>query len=82
MIPAQHIHDLKTWPAFFRAVWDGRKTFDIRINDRDFEVGDTLVLREYDPETNTYSGRSIIRRVTYVTDWNQKLGYVVMGLAP
>jgi hypothetical protein len=76
-----HIHELKTWPAFFRATWDGRKTFDIRLNDRDFEVGDSLLLREYDPEDNTYTGRSVMRRVVYITEWNQKLGYIVMGLA-
>ncbi len=42
-------HELKTWPHPFRAVWDGSKTHEVRVNDRDFRVTDLLVLREWDP---------------------------------
>ncbi len=60
------IHELKTWPAPFEAVWRGRKTFEIRKADRDFMIGDVLRLKEYDPDTKTYSGREVDRWVTYV----------------
>lgn len=43
------VHELKTEPAYFDAVLRGDKTFEVRKNDRDFQTGDTLVLKEFDP---------------------------------
>jgi hypothetical protein len=43
-------HELKIWPQFFRAVLNGSKTFELRKNDREFQSGDEVVLREWDPE--------------------------------
>ena len=43
---AERIHTLKTDREVFQAVRDGRKTFEIRLNDRAFRVGDTLILHE------------------------------------
>jgi hypothetical protein len=62
------IHLLKTWPDQFEAMARGEKEFENRIDDRDFMVGDILVLREYDPSrvTNSYSGRYLVRIVTYL----------------
>ncbi len=72
------IHELKTEPQFFHAIIAGLKTFEIRFNDRNFKVGDELRLREYD--TDHYTGREIFRIVTYLTDFMQCEGYVVMSL--
>jgi len=60
-------HELKTWPEPFGAVVTGRKTHEVRKYDRNFIVGDELLLREYDPDTQTYSGRNCLVRVKYVT---------------
>lgn len=43
------IHELKILPQYFCRVADGSKTFEVRDNDRGFQPGDTVVLREYDP---------------------------------
>lgn len=43
-------HDLKIWPQYYCRVADGSKTFEVRENDRGFQPGDTVVLKEWDPE--------------------------------
>lgn len=76
-------HELKCWPEYFMAIWERRKTFEIRKNDRDFQVGDKLSLREWDPSMpKHYTGAFTTRTVTYVTDFPYGLrdGYVCMGL--
>jgi hypothetical protein len=76
-------HDLKTWPPFYEHVAAGLKRFELRPDDRDFEVGDWLHLREWDPERETYTGRHTLRMVTYVVRGGQfgiEPGYAVLGL--
>jgi ASC-1-like (ASCH) protein len=60
------IHHLKTWPDFFKAVKDGTKNFEVRRNNRGFKVGDLLILDEFDPEKQEYTGESLPVQVTYV----------------
>lgn len=69
------VHELKTWPDYFEAVTRGAKTFEVRVNDRDFELGDFLVLREWDPHDCDhpgggpgYTGRVAQVRVNYLCD--------------
>ncbi|MEC2196342.1 DUF3850 domain-containing protein [Bacillus velezensis] len=70
-------HHLKILPEYFEALKDGRKTFEIRHDDRGFKEGDTLSLNEWQ---DGYTGRSIEVDVTYVTDFEQKSGNVVLGI--
>jgi hypothetical protein len=44
------IHELKIWPKFYCRVADGSKTFEVRDNDRGFQPGDVVILKEWDPE--------------------------------
>ncbi|MEK7094486.1 MAG: DUF3850 domain-containing protein [Patescibacteria group bacterium] len=56
----------KVWPEYFEAVFSGKKKYEFRLNDFEVGEGDTLILREWDPETKEYSGREIEKKVTYV----------------
>lgn len=59
-------HDLKTWPPFFEALVRGDKTCEVRRFDRDFVVGDHLLLREWEPGKKTYTGREARFVVTHI----------------
>lgn len=76
-------HDLKCLPEYFQAVRDGRKPFELRKDDRGFAVGDTLLLREYEPMTPGYTGEVERVRVTYCLRGGEWLapGYVCLGVA-
>jgi len=50
------MHVLKTWPAPFQAIADGRKKHEVRKADRSFKVGDVIRLREWDPERARLAG--------------------------
>ena len=72
-------HELKTHRVFYKACVDGRKTFEIRRNDRNFYVGDELLLREIDG-SGEYTGWSCLFRITYILNRREKIGRA--GLAP
>lgn len=59
-------HDLKIWPENFFPLCEGKKTCEVRINDRHYRVGDVLLLRCYDPQTKEYNGMSVERLVTWI----------------
>lgn len=61
------VHHLKTWPEYFQAVRSGAKPFEARKDDRGFQVGDALVLEEYEPDgLGRYTGEQETRVVTYI----------------
>ena len=60
------IIEKKVWPGFFDDVLNGKKNFDIRLDDFECKPGDILLLREWDPNTKKYTGREIKKEVTYV----------------
>ena len=74
-------HILKCEQPYFDAVASGEKPFEVRVNDRSFQRGDTLRLREYHCDQGTcdswhpgfpydsgcrYTGREVTCLVTYV----------------
>lgn len=54
------IHELKILPEFFEAVESGKKTAEIRRDDRKYAAGDELTFREFVPEGSGggYTGRT------------------------
>jgi hypothetical protein len=44
------IHILKTWSPWFELVRDGKKPWELRLNDRNYRRGDFLVLRQFEPD--------------------------------
>lgn len=76
-------HNLRTWPDFWEAIAGGEKTFEVRKNDREFEVGDTLKLNWYFPEKDEYDGSWIEATVTYILygpAFGVEEGYCVMAI--
>ncbi len=74
-------HNLKTWPASFQDIVEGRKTFELRKFDRDFKAGDTLRLQEWDPRTRAYTGREMEREITYLASSGEWLKEGVCAMA-
>lgn len=56
----------KIWPEYFEAVASGKKKFELRLDDFIVAEGDTLLLKEWDPKTEEYTGRQVKKQVTYV----------------
>ena len=59
----------KVLPEYFQDIVDGKKKYELRLNDFEIEPGDTLVLEEYtsaDPETRQSTGRVLEKQVTYI----------------
>ena len=80
-------HKVKTWPPFFKDALLGKRLFELRINDRDYQVGDTLLQAEYDPELKDYTGMKHRQKITYVLKaedvpgkFGLKEGWCILGL--
>jgi len=81
----------KVWIQYFQKILSGEKTYELRLNDFACEPGDVLILKEWDPNTNQYTGREIKKTVGFVVRTNEipafwsedeikKHGYQVISL--
>ena len=75
-------HELKILPEYFEAIISGKKKFEVRIDDRNYEAGDELILREINRDyEGSYTGRRIRVNVTYVYRGEYcKRGYCIMSI--
>lgn len=68
-------HEIKIDEPFYHAVAEGRKTFEIRYNDRGYNAGDTVELYVYQNAL-----LRIYAKIGYVTSYQQRDNFVVFSL--
>jgi len=80
-------HSVKTWPPFFKDSLLKKKMFELRKNDRDYQVNDILILEEFDPILKDYTGLKLRRKIIHVLraddisrNFGLMEGYCILGL--
>lgn len=72
----------KILPEYFKAVKDYSKTFELRKDEDNFEVGDTIRLAEWDGKD--FTGNVVIRKITYILrdcpEYGLMPGYCILGI--
>jgi len=73
------IHELKIESQYLNAIISREKTFEIRLNDRDYEVNDILNLKGCD--NGVYTGVGAVVEVTYAHEGlGLQEGYIAMSI--
>lgn len=90
VLPEITVHRLKAWPDTFEPIRSGVRTFDVRLNDRHFKVGEIIEYREWVDDKPT--GRTLRKTITYILHavqeefvlakprWGLKLHYCILSL--
>lgn len=76
-------HVVKSWPIWFEAVFVDEKQFEVRKDDRNYQKNDNLIMLEWEPDAERYTGREIRAEVAYKLGDNCDgitTGYCVLGL--
>lgn len=74
-------HELKIYPEFFSAICTGVKRAELRKNDRDYRVGDTLHLLETPRGSCHRTGEFINATITHIADVGEWMpGYVLLSI--
>ncbi len=75
------IIEKKILPKYFDAVIHDKKKFEIREDEDDLQIGDAVILKEWDGEK--YTGREVGRNIVYVLrdvpEYGLMPGYVIFG---
>jgi hypothetical protein len=76
------VHHVKSWPQYFGPIKNGQRTHDLRRNDRGFQVGDAMVLEEFDPQAQKYTGETCEVEITSMTSMSQPCAVSSEALDP
>ncbi len=78
------VHYIKTHTKYFNKVESEDKGFELRLDDREYSVGDVLVLKDFNPVKQSMTDRQSFRLVTYILkdaeEFGLKRGFVIMSL--
>lgn len=77
-------HNIKILKEYADAIASGEKTFEIRLNDRNYDEGDIIKFEVRDTKGVIYGAHPITRnkyQITYVlSGWGLEKGYVVFSI--
>lgn len=82
----EYDHELKVWTQYFHPVSSGEKRFEVRRDNRGFQKGDVLWLREWNPNVGPcgrYTGNEDYARIDWILTGGQfgiESGFVVMSI--
>lgn len=71
------LHNLKIKAEYANAKLKGDKPFEIRLNDRDYKVGDIIKYTCIDSQVVNEKIEKKLYYIAYITDYEQKDGYIV-----
>lgn len=76
------VHEVKSWPQFFRSVVSGERRHELRRDDRGYAVGDRVRLREFEPDSGEYTGSEFTVEITSITSDDVPCAVSAEGLHP
>lgn len=75
------MHELKLLPKYYGAVLNGTKNFELRKDDRSYQIGDIIILKEW--EDGAFTGRELALKTKYILrncpEYGLMDGYCILG---
>lgn len=76
------LHTLKSDPQPFDEVWEGKKRFEFRLNDREYNEGDFLLLKRTDGKSESLSLLVEVTSILRGPEYGVPPQSVVLSIAP
>jgi hypothetical protein len=75
VLPTGTVHKVKSWSHFYDAIVMGTKTHELRHDDRNYQVGDKMLLQKFDNIQGKYTGDECLVEITYITNRNKPCAF-------